>query len=309
MWAMTRILATKLAATALLALVFCLLPTEILADPMAVFELGAPMVPKGKTVTDTFFIEVYDEVKKTTVSIHIDVPIDSVDSRETKAEKLMKAINNVRDKKGDRYFDANVGGLDRVTGLRDINVDTFRPRLRITDLGMLADNSNEKSGGQLVRPVNKLGAIRGELDYHGALAGVDANRSTSVFQASLIASDAVLASSSILFSNLPPQEQNLDGVLTVTFDQLRAGLAPSLKKDLTLDLQNDRINFAFPGGVANPTVVNFTSDIGTSSSASVQASPEPAGLTLLGIATVTLLCHSWRRRKLAVYRSTITQHG
>lgn len=260
-------------------------PLPLLAAPITgTFEIGAPtFVPLPNVVVDK--LEVIIDNQRITLNLGV----SANDTQQSKAERLKRLLNRVKIN-NIRVFDADIGGLNPVTGLLDVNFEPRNANSVIKSVKVISDNSKEGSGGARNFGVGGVGALPNGttqtalIDFHGEPTGTDGNRFTSVFQSSIVdfGLDTLLASSNVSYSNL--LDPSLDGVLTETYNQLFASLPTSMQSNLTLDLLNDQIEFAFPGSIDYGGAVSFSSDLTTISSAGDKASPLPTNLELFTFA-------------------------
>lgn len=116
--------------------------------------------------------------------------------------------------------------------------------------------------------VGAIGPRQGVLDYHGAVAGLDSTGSESIFETALgfdrlldSTAESVRASAGVAFGDLV--EPTVDSLLESMFNELRLELPEAWRSNLALDLNRDRITFAFPDDAVNLFVHNFTSDVTT----------------------------------------------
>jgi hypothetical protein len=209
--------------------------------------------------------------------------------------------------------------LNPVTGLLDVDFQPTNNKYFIQSVNVVADNSKEGSGGARNFGVGAAPApdttTTALIDFSGEPSGRDQNGSPSVFQSSIVnfGTGTVLASSDVLYNSLSSSNQNLAGVLTATYDQLKASLPSSLQPNLVLDLPDDQITFAFPSSITYGGADSYSSDLTTVSSAgnadlplppnltdlTFSTFPEPSSIVLLGLGTLGLLGYSRRRRKKA----------
>lgn len=94
------------------------------------------------------------------------------------------------------------------------------------------------------------GQVMGSLNAAGSLSGLDPNGNAASYFFAIGYGDAQgnptwLAQSDLSASSLTGL--TLPSLLTATYNNLQSQLSPTLQSDLTLDLANNAINFAFPG--------------------------------------------------------------
>ena len=125
----------------------------------------------------------------------------------------------------------------------------------------------------------------GRLSFQGNPTGISFNGGQSVFSSSVGFTSpslgTVVANSSFNFGEL--SSPNVAGLLTTTFNELNAGLPPSLQSNLRLNLSGQQIDFHFPDGATSGFVSNFSLDIVTDGAAAITAVPEPTSFTLLSL--------------------------
>lgn len=256
-----------------------------------IFEVGNPMVPAGAMFTDQF--ELFLDGQRIIISVF---PLTSMSTRETKAAQLARAINDLRIN-NQQVLSATVGGVNPITGLRDVTITATNPNSKLSNPSVLNDNSREKSGAgtQISVPEETFQAL-GIIDFHGTPTGMDFFGSVSRFQSSLIASDTnVLANSDFLFNDLSIPQRNLLGILTNTFNNLHNTLPTDMQDNLRPDFANEQITFLFPANI-NVLAVNFSSDATTAPTAGVQLVSEPSILAIFSISLV-ITGYFWCRRK------------
>ncbi|MFZ1136716.1 MAG: PEP-CTERM sorting domain-containing protein [Candidatus Korobacteraceae bacterium] len=96
-------------------------------------------------------------------------------------------------------------------------------------------------------------------------------------------------STSVDFSDL--SAPTIVALLTAEYNALDAQLlaqAPGLAGDLVLNLNNDTIDFAFPSTELDGSVTSGNTDLGLTATGSLEATPEPSSLLLVGSGVVGL---------------------
>lgn len=110
-----------------------------------------------------------------------------------------------------------------------------------------------------------VGQVVGSLDLGNSLTGLDQNGNPAIYDFEVGYTDPAYneifyAESTLSAASIGPF--SVAGLLTATYNNMEAQLPAPLQSDLTLDLADDAINFAFEAGITEPTVGGYSTDSG-----------------------------------------------
>ena len=122
---------------------------------------------------------------------------------------------------------------------------------------------------------------------YSALTGLNGNGTTASYTAGFGLTDSVHGNinltASVDFSSLPAP--TIAALMTAEYNMLYSELlaqAPALAGDLVLNLNNDSIGFVFPSTELDGSVTSGNTDLALTATGSIQATPEPSSLLMLG---------------------------
>jgi hypothetical protein len=136
--------------------------------------------------------------------------------------------------------------------------------------------------GLLLVPVAAGQSVVGSLQVGNSLTGVNQSDAAATYNFQIGSSDA--SYNSTFFASCTISASSIStftpaALLSAIYANLEGQLATQYQSDLTLNLTDDTLSFAFPSSIADPTISAYSTDAGLASD---------GGLSyVLGIATIT----------------------
>jgi hypothetical protein len=219
-------------------------------------------------------------------SIPVKIPAKINGVATTAAQKAQLMVNAINSVYGAPPNVAQVG--TSAGGTPQVQIPAAK-----STLAFGADKTGENGqGAASVTIPDNTQVIIGHL---GALSGVDDLGDISSFTASLGYDGLTTDTASFFYNQLATP--TVDDLVTQTYDELLAGLPPTLQSDLTLNLPGDQIVFDVPNGSTNVFMTNTTTDTGVELNGGLSplVLPEPGSMLLVGTGLLALAVSSSRR--------------
>jgi hypothetical protein len=253
----------------------------VLAASLLFVTLGATDLKAGTlkvsqpTLKDTDVVQLYDKNGKLLATINVDITASMTPTQ--KARAIALAISN-------KGYGANSNG-------DEVYIDTTAG---VAKWQFISNTGELDTSGQAIGP----GPF--SLGFEGSLSGIGMAGHPASYTAGVgfdIRGSAIFASSIITYASL--SNRTLNGLLTLTYANLEAGLPLADRSLLSLNLSTDTITFTAPVGATNVFVESLSYDTMTGSivgGSAVTPEPSTAWLALTGAGLIFGVARYQHRR-------------